>query len=95
MSFSSLQQYIIKICYGREKISRNLFRKFYTDKKVKENLKTKIITKSIERLIDKGLMVGYGMRTTKKWFIREVRLTNQGKKLWEDWLNRKQRKLPV
>lgn len=95
MTFSSLQQYVIKICYGRDRVDRKIFADFYAEKKIKEILRTKIITKSLERLIDKGLMVGYGVRTPKKWFIKEVRLTGQGKKLWEAWLNRKQRKLPV
>ncbi len=38
------------------------------------------ITKSIERLIDKELMVGYGVRTPHKWYIHEVKLTVKGKK---------------
>ncbi|MFH1789980.1 MAG: hypothetical protein ABH832_02845 [bacterium] len=61
----------------------------------KENLKTKIITKSIERLIDRAMLVGYGMRTPKKWFIREVKITGFGKREWKKWLGRKQKKLPL
>lgn len=95
MTFSSLQQHIIKICYGRDKVDRKIFANFYGGKNIKEIARTKIITKSLERLIDKGLMVGYGVRTPKKWFIKEVRITKQGKKIWEKWLNRKQRKLAV
>ena len=40
---------------------------------------TKIITQSIERLISKELMIGYGVRTPHKWFIREITLTSKGK----------------
>lgn len=39
-----------------------------------------IITKSLERLIDKGFLVGYGARTPKKWFIKEIKLTAAGKR---------------
>jgi len=96
MQFSSLQQHIIKSCHGRrEKVDRKIFIEFYKGKNIKESLRTKIVTKSLERLIDKGMMVGYGVRTPKKWFIKEVRITSLGKKMWQEWLNRKQRKLPV
>lgn len=37
------------------------------------------ITKTLENLIDKGYLVGYGVRTSQKWFIHEVRLTPQGR----------------
>ena len=40
-----------------------------------------IITKSVESLIDKGLMVGYGVRTPKKWYIEEIRLMPKGRKI--------------
>ena len=46
----------------------------------KSEIQTKIITRSLESLIDKELMVGYGVRTPHKWFIKEIRLTNKGKK---------------
>ncbi len=39
------------------------------------------VTKSLERLIDHGLLIGHGVRTEHKWFIHEVRLTPHGRKL--------------
>lgn len=39
-----------------------------------------VITKALERLIDRGLLVGYGMRTKEKWFIKDVRLTPEGRR---------------
>ncbi|MBI4092459.1 MAG: hypothetical protein HY420_00885 [Candidatus Kerfeldbacteria bacterium] len=45
-----------------------------------------VVTKSLESLIDKGLMVGYGRRTPKKWFIDEIRLTPSGRKLARKFL---------
>ncbi len=37
------------------------------------------ITNTLENLINKGYLVGYGIRTSQKWFIHEVRLTPQGR----------------
>lgn len=39
----------------------------------------KILTHSLESLIDKGLLRGYGRRTPKKWFLESVSLTKIGK----------------
>lgn len=46
----------------------------------KSKVQTKIITRSLESLIDKELMTGFGVRTPHKWFIKEIRLTSKGKK---------------
>jgi hypothetical protein len=55
--------------------------KFYEGKRVpRRQLRAKIITRSIESLIDKEFLVGYGVRTPHKWFIREIRLTAKGEK---------------
>jgi len=56
--------------------------KFYGNVQVapKSEIQTKIITRSLESLIDKGLMIGHGLRTTHKWFIKEIKLTLKGKK---------------
>lgn len=94
--YSSLQKYILAGCYRRrEKVNRKLFGSFYEPQSaVKKDLQVKIITKSLERLIDRGLLVGYGMRTPCKWFITDVRLTSLGRKKWEEWLESRQAKLP-
>lgn len=39
------------------------------------------VTKSLENLIDKGLLVGYGLRTPKKWYLKETRLTSLGRRI--------------
>jgi len=83
MRLSKLQKFILLECLGIKsgKVERSLFLKFYKDKKTpKQNLRTKIITQSVESLIDKELMTGYGVRTPHKWFIRKVSLTSKGKK---------------
>jgi len=95
--FSPLQKYILKECYAKGgKVNRKSFTDFYAkESSVKLSLRTKIISKSLERLIDRGLMQGYGVRTSKKWFISQVKLTALGKKEWQIWLNRHQTKLPL
>ena len=39
------------------------------------------ITKTLENLVDKGCLVGYGVRTPQKWFIHEIRLTPEGRRM--------------
>ena len=40
-------------------------------------------------------MIGFGKRTTHKWFITHVQLTKNGLKLAEQILLERQRKLPL
>lgn len=61
--------------------------------KPRRELRTNIITQSIERLINKELLTGYGMRTPHKWFIREISLTTRGKRAAKQLLG-EQKKLP-
>ncbi|MDO8581349.1 MAG: hypothetical protein Q7S16_00540 [bacterium] len=69
---------------------------FYEKQKDKPSEKDKAdtITKSVDSLIDKGMMVGYGMRTPKKWYIEEVRLMPKGRKIARKLLG-EQQKLPL
>jgi len=81
MKLSALQKYILKEAYGQKKVDRKLFNKFYLNKKIapKGIDRIKIITKSIDRLIEKGLLVGFGQKTQHKWYIKEVGLTFLGR----------------
>lgn len=97
MRFSALQKYILVECYRSNayRFDRSMLLDFYRlDSKVKETLRTKIITGSIESLIDKELMVGYGVRTPHKWYIRDIALTDKGKKFTKKMLD-KQMTLPL
>jgi len=73
---------------------------FYNQTKLGSGPKKKIkdqvdaVTKSLERLIDKGMLIGYGVRTRKKWFIREVKLTRPGIRKYVQWLESRQAQLP-
>ena len=50
-------------------------------KKTKKDFHVKIISKSLERLLKKGLITAVAVRTEKKWFIKEIFLTRKGKKV--------------
>lgn len=98
MHLSSLQQHILVSCFLEGgKVERSVFHQFYSKqtKKSAEKYQEGIITKSLERLIDKELMIGYGRRTPHKWFITHVRLTKLGVKKAMEVLEQKQIKLPL
>ncbi len=83
MKLSQLQKHILLAGYGeKDKFSRGRLLKFYDRQKwkPKKEDQVNIVTKSLERLIDKGFLTGYGMRTPKKWFIREIKLTVDGRR---------------
>ena len=97
MPLSRLQKFILIKCYNSKsfRVNRIGFIAFYRDNgKAKADMRTKIITRSIESLIDRELMTGYGVRTAHKWFIREVSLTDQGIKVARRLLG-VQMKLPL
>jgi hypothetical protein len=80
MRLSALQRSILRECYQlrKSRTPRPALKKFY---KGRSQDSVDSITKSLERLIDKGLLIGYGRRTPKKWFIEEVRLTPLGRRI--------------
>jgi hypothetical protein len=98
MRLSALQKHIIFECGGNKgaRIKRNILASFYDKQKKKPNqeLMVKIITQSIERLIRRDLIVGFGEITKHKIFIKEIKLTAKGKKEAKRLLG-EQRKLPL
>lgn len=84
MTLSPLQQYILREAYAWRgpKFPRRVLLHYYDRAKRKPSADDmhNSLTKSLERLIDHGLMIGYGRRTTAKWFIEEVKLTPVGRK---------------
>lgn len=96
MKLSRLQKFILLNCLGSRKTNRQKFLKFYQTQKVKPRSKilVKIITKSLDRLIERGLIIGYGEKTQFKWFIKEVSFTPSGKRLAKKLLGEQQR-LPL
>ena len=82
MTTSRLQKYILK--KGLEsrdyKISKKILIDYYKNHKnpAKKKDQISIITKSVERLIKRGLIRGFGVKTAEKWFILQVGLTRLG-----------------
>ena len=94
MRLSPLQKYILKVCYtsSAKVVGRGGFVRFYEAQKQKPKSQdlVNIITKSLESLVDKGLMVGYGVRTREKWYIKEVRLLPGGRRIARKLLGEQQ-----
>ena len=96
MKLSALQKYILMECLtADEKILRGKLLKYYSNKKNKPKIKDQrdIISKSLNKLIEKGLIVGYGKRTAEKWFFTFIQLTPKGKKKAMEIFKSKQQKL--
>lgn len=98
MKFSGLQRFILEECLEQgNSCSRYIIDKKYDQsrsKSQKENFK-KIITQSIERLISRGMVVGYGFKTKEKLFITTIKLTTQGKRVAKEIRISHQKKLPL
>lgn len=61
--------------------SRSVFLRCYENSRAKPKNVIDALTKTLERMIEGGLLVGHGQRTPKKWYIKEVRLTSLGRKV--------------
>lgn len=85
MKLSALQKYILKQCLQTKDriISKGTLERFYNGKPSapKQKDAINIITKSVDRLIKKELVTGYGVKTPHKWFIKQVKLTAKGAKV--------------
>ena len=53
----------------------------------------KVVRTSIDRLIKKELLVGYGSKTPHKLYIKEVRLTAKGRKAVQELMPKQQKLL--
>ncbi len=99
MRLSSLQRYILLACYdakGQRREHRGL-KQFYENEKERPSEKDAqdAVTRSLERLIDKELLIGYGVRTSHKWYLKEIRLTPKGRKVVRELLAASQTRLPL
>jgi len=95
MRLSLLQRHVLQVCFfARGKVAGGPFHKFYDGKEAKPKDVVDTVTKTLERLIDKGLLTGIGVRTPKKWYIKEVRLTPLGRRVAKK-LQGEQQRLPL
>jgi hypothetical protein len=99
MRLSKLQKYILEKCYyNKNGIETKVnFCSFYPKIELEKNKKFiyDTIHKSLENLVEKDLMIAYGRKTARKWFINKVKLTKQGKHQAWEIIKSKQRKLPI
>jgi len=81
MKLSGLQRFVLCECYVRRttRLPRRTVHGYYRDMPRQPKMVQDVVTKSLERLIDRGLLIGYGRRTPKKWFIEEIKLTSTGR----------------
>jgi len=95
---SKLQQTILEECMARGgSFSRREVGRIVSgaaSKAKKENL-TSVVTQSIERLIDRGFLVGYGTKTQEKLFISRIRITPAGRREVYKFRVQRQIKLPL
>ncbi|MBI1961667.1 MAG: hypothetical protein HYS45_03120 [Parcubacteria group bacterium] len=94
---SKLQQFILEACVeGGGSVSRSVIDKSRdkSSSKAHQEHYKRIITASIERLIDRGHLVGYGTKTQQKLFITKIKLTLAGRKAALEYRKKRQQKLP-
>ncbi|MBI3622034.1 MAG: hypothetical protein HY208_07615 [Nitrospirae bacterium] len=99
MNLSNLQRYILLACddaKGKRREHSGL-EQFYESEKERPSEKDAqdSVTRSLERLIDKELLIGYGVRTSHKWYLKEIRLTPKGRKVVRELLEFRQTRLPL
>ena len=98
MRLSKLQKYILLQCLDgkNRKLERQILLGFYSTykKKPKREIMVNSITSSLERLIKKGLIVGFGELTKEKIFIQKMRLTPIGRLTAKKLLG-EQKRLPL
>ncbi|MDD5290685.1 MAG: hypothetical protein PHZ04_01065 [Patescibacteria group bacterium] len=99
MRLSGLQKYILGQCYLNKNglVAKADFYGFYPKEEFEENKKSiqDIIHNSLEGLVAKDLLVAFGRKTAKKWFINKVKLTPAGKRAAKEIIKQRQRKLPI
>lgn len=83
MRLSGLQRFALLECYTRRsaRLTSKSIHSFYSARPKPPGYVQDVVTKSLESLIDKGLLIGYGRRTPKMWFIDEIRLTPSGRRV--------------
>ncbi|TSC77266.1 MAG: Uncharacterized protein G01um101431_449 [Parcubacteria group bacterium Gr01-1014_31] len=85
MTLSALQRYILKQAASSAQgtVRRQAIVRYYdsVSRKPKPRDLSTIVARSVERLIAKELVVGFGRKTAQKWFFDHVRLTPKGRRM--------------
>jgi len=93
---SELQKYILTTCIlarSSRRIRKDTLIEYYHGKRNVPSTSEQqgTVTKSIERLVTRGLLSVQGRKTSKKMFIRDIRLTPLGRKRARALLGEQQR----
>lgn len=77
---SQLQQYILRQLLRKGSLHPRFLKQFYQSLSKKPSSEDQLtsIARSIDRLIERGYVVGWGKKTKEKWFVEKVKLTPQG-----------------
>lgn len=81
MHLSKLQKYILITCFeagAQKRHDRSLFYSFYSKP---GKIEKETVMKSLNRLIIKGYLVGFGEFTQTKNYIFKVKITSLGSKI--------------
>jgi len=94
---SRLQQIILEACVdrggccSRRAIAHQLFQASLADERYQQT----IVTRSVERLIARGLIVGRGTKTKEKLFIETICVTPAGRRAILGIQKKRQTPLPL
>ncbi|MEK7139080.1 MAG: hypothetical protein AAB817_00070 [Patescibacteria group bacterium] len=94
MVISPLQRYILRAgLTSRHAVPRSVCLGFYRGRTKVPRPKDQVdaVTKSIERLITRGLVVGYGEKTAERLFITSIKITPAGRRLARASFGRQQK----
>ena len=104
MRLSQLQKYIlVQVFDHKNKLERKVLLNFYNSYKKKpgsakagpsREIMVNSITSSLERLIKKSLIVGFGEITKEKVYIQKILLTREGRLAAKKMLG-EQKRLPL
>ena len=95
MRLSRLQKYILEKSYNFKASLPVEFYDFYRKNTTSKKIIQDIIHKSLDSLVAGDMLTAIGKKTSKKWFIYKVKLTNLGKKTANLIIKNRQRKLPI
>jgi hypothetical protein len=98
MKLSPLQRYILRSALNasQKTIGKPALNRYYdkqSQKPSRHDMAT-IVTKSVDRLIAKDLLIGYGRKTSERMFVDKIKLTSTGAKLARKLMG-EQQKLPL
>ena len=99
MRLSKLQQFILTSSFLNKPAGNNKkeFLNFYSDQEIKDHAKVlqDSVHNSLDNLTEKDLVIAYGHKTAKKWFIQRIRLTGAGRSLAGKIIKAKQQRLKL